>query len=180
MRFHVALAAAAATLAIATPAFAQSVPVTDSAQAEAHGRVLSTHSLINSAPLDFGTVAPGTAADTVSVSAASLSIRTSGGAAGGLTLVPSAYGAARFDGRGAPGELIVLTLTPSTSGGLTLVDAASGASITGTLNIDSAGLSRNADASGNFTVYVGGDFNIGANQANGYYTGNFDLTAEYQ
>lgn len=178
MRFSLYLAAAAATLAAATPAFAQ--VVTDNAQAEAHGRVLSVHSLINSAPLDFGTVAASGTAGTVSVSAAALSVRTAGGA-GGVTLIPSTYSAARFDGLAAPGETVVLTMTPSTAGGLTLVDAVSGASITGTLNLDQAGATtRTADANGNFVVYVGGDFDIGVNQANGYYVGNFDLTAEYQ
>ena len=176
MRFSFYLAAAAATVAAASPAFAQAV--TDSAQAEAHGRVLSTHSLINSAPLDFGTVAASAAAGTVSVTAAALSVRSAGG---GVTLVPTTYSAARFDGLAAPGETVLLTLTPSTAGGLSLVDAVSGASITGTLNLDQAGATtRTADANGNFVVYVGGDFSIGANQQNGYYTGNFDLTAEYQ
>jgi len=175
MRFHVYLAAAAATLSVATPALAQAI--TDSAQAQARGRVLSTHSLVNSAPLDFGTVAASPVAGTVTVSAAPLSTR---GNSGGVTLVPSTFGAARFDGLAAPSETVVLTLTPSTSGGLTMVDAASGASITGSLVLDSGGLTRTADSAGNFVVYVGGSFNIGANQSNGYYTGNFDLTAEYQ
>jgi hypothetical protein len=176
MRFTVTLAAAAASLAVATPAFAQAV--TDNAQAEAHGRVLSTHSLINSAPLDFGTVAASATAGTVSVSAANLSTRSAGG---GVTLIPSIYGAARFDGLAAPGETVVLTLSPAGAGALSLVDAASGASISGTLNLDQSGATtRTADANGNFVVYVGGDFSIGVNQANGYYTGNFDLTADYQ
>ena len=168
MRFSLYLAAAAATFAAATPAFAQAV--TDSAQAEAHGRVLSTHSLINSAPLDFGTVAASASAGTVSVTAAALSVRTPGG---GVTLVPSTYSAARFDGLAAPGETVLLTMTPSGAGALSLVDAASGSSITGTLNLDQGGATtRTADGSGNFVVYVGGDFNIGANQTNGYYVGN--------
>jgi hypothetical protein len=174
MRFTVYLAAAAATLAVATPAFAQAV--TDSAQAEAHGRVLSTHSLINSAPLDFGTVAASNTAGTVSVTANALSTRAS---SGGVTLVPSTFSSARFDGLAAPGETVLLTLSPSTVGGLTLVDT-TGDSITGTLAVDSNGLTRTTDVNGNFVVYVGGDFAIGANQPNGFYTANFDLTADYQ
>jgi hypothetical protein len=95
--------------------------------------------------------------------------------------VPSTYSAARFDGLAAPSETVLLTLTPSTAGGLTLVDAVSGASISGSLNLDQSGATtRTADANGNFVVYVGGDFAIAANQANGFYTANFDLTAEYQ
>jgi hypothetical protein len=176
MRLNICLAALAASLVVATPAFAQAV--TDNAQAEAHGRVLSTHSLINSAPLDFGTVAASASAGTVSVSANALAVRTAGG---GVTLVPSTYSAARFDGLAAPSETVLLTLTPAAVGGLTLVDFASGASITGSLNLDQGGsTTRTADVNGNFVVYVGGDFDIGVNQQNGYYTGNFDLTAEYQ
>src|SRR3954451_1721630 len=158
MRFTVYLAAAAATLVTATPAFAQAI--TDTRQAEAHGRVLSTHSLINSAPLDFGTVAASGTPGTVSVSANALALRTSGGA-GGVTLVPSTYSAARFDGLAAPSETVVLTLSPSAPGALTLVDFVSGASITGSLNLDQGGsTTRSAASSGNFVVYVGGDFNI--------------------
>src|SRR5262249_1457645 len=100
---------------------------------------------------------------------------------GGVTLVPSTYSAARFDGLAAPSETVLLTLTPAAVGGLTLVDFVSGASITGSLNLDQGGsTTRTADVNGNFVVYVGGDFNIGVNQQNGYYTANFDLTAEYQ
>src|SRR5437762_4242295 len=134
MRFTLYVAAAAATFATATPAFAQAI--TDSAQAEAHGRVLSVHSLINSAPLDFGTVAASNAAGTVSVSAAALAVRSG---SGGVTLVPSSSSAAKFDGLAAASETVVLTMTPSTVGGLTLQDFASGATITGTLNLDQGG-----------------------------------------
>ena len=40
--------------------------------------------------------------------------------------------------------------------------------------------SRTIGGTGSFTVYVGGDFQIAANQANGLYAANFDLTADYQ
>jgi hypothetical protein len=128
--------------------------------------------------LDFGTVAASGSTGTVSVSANALAVRS---ASGGVTLVPSTFSAARFDGLAAPSETVLLTLTPSTAGGLTLVDVVSGASITGSLSLDQGGATtRTADANGNFVVYVGGDFDIGVNQQNGYYKGNFDLTAEYQ
>jgi hypothetical protein len=46
--------------------------------------------------------------------------------------------------------------------------------------VDAAGLTRTADANGNFTVYVGGNFGLTATQTAGVYSAQFKLTAEYQ
>lgn len=173
MRLNICLAAAAATLA-ASPAFAQAV--TDTAPAIARGVVLQQHSLINNGDLDFGIVTTdGATAGTVAVAATSAGTRTN---TGGVTLLPGASQAARFDGLAAPLETVVLTLTPPV--GNVLQDAAADTITVNSMGVDAAGLTRQADANGNFTVYVGGNFGLTATQRAGVYSAQFQLTAEYQ
>lgn len=175
MRYTLFVAALAATTAAATPAFAQAV--TDTAQATARGVVLQQHSLVNNGALDFGivTVDPATPG-TVVIESSAAGIRS---ATGGVTLLPSPSQAARFDGLAAPNETVALTLTPPV--GNVLQDASATNTVTvNSLSVDAGGLTRTADANGDFTVYVGGDFGLAANQASGVYSGTFTLTAEYQ
>ena len=175
MRYTLLVAALAATTAAATPAFAQAV--TDTAQATARGVVLQQHSLVNNGALDFGivTVDPATPG-TVVIASSAAGTRS---ATGGVTLLPSPSQAARFDGLAAPNETVALTLTPPV--GNVLQDASATNTVTvNSLSVDAGGLTRTADANGNFAVYVGGDFGLAANQASGVYTGTFTLTAEYQ
>jgi len=175
MRFHVYLAALAASAAAASPAFAQAFP-SDDAQATARGVVLQQHSLINNGDLDFGIVTTdGATAGTVAVAATSAGTRTN---TGGVTLLPGASQAARFDGLAAPLETVVLTLTPPV--GNVLQDAAADTITVNSMGVDAAGLTRQADANGNFTVYVGGNFGLTATQPAGVYSAQFQLTAEYQ
>ena len=180
MRLNVCLAALAATL-VASPAFAQAAPTfpTDTASATARGTVLQSHSLVNATALDFGivTVDP-TTGGTVSISADPSAVRTTGGA-GGVTPLPSTFTAARFDGLAAPLEKVVLSLTPPSGGVIT--DAANDSIKVTSLYVDqSNNMTRQANSSGSFTVYVGGDFDLAANQASGVYSGTFQLTASYQ
>jgi hypothetical protein len=170
--FFAALAATAA----ATPAFAQAFP-TDTAQANARGVVLQQHSLINNGDLDFGIVTTdGVNPGTVSIEASAAGTRTS---ANGVILLPSTSRSARFDGLAAPLENVVLTLNQPVGGVLTDT-AGSGNTVTANLSVDANGLNRQADANGNFTVYVGGDFGLTATQPSGVYQAQFTLTAEYQ
>jgi hypothetical protein len=177
MRYTLLVAALAASTAVASPALAQQAYPTDTAQANARGVVLQQHSLINNGDLDFGIVTTdGTNSGTVSIAATSSGTRTTGGS-GGVVLLPSAFSAARFDGLAAPLETVVLTLNQPVGG--VLQDAA-GDTITGNLYVDSNGLTRQADANGNFVVWVGGDFGLSATQPSGVYSATFTLTAEYQ
>ena len=174
MRFNICLVALAATVVTASPAFAQQA----SATAEARGRVLAPLTLTKAFDLDFGTVssdplAAGTVAVDVTNPASPARNFT-----GGVTLVPSVWQPAEFDGKGEPGRAFTLTLNPPAS--LT----SGGNSITvNSMVLDTCSCvtdTRSADLAGNFTVYVGGDFAIGANQASGLYTANFTVTADYQ
>ena len=173
MRLNVCLAALAATF-VASPALAQAV--TDDAPATARGVVLQQHSLVNNGDLDFGIVTTdGTNPGTVVIASSVAGTRT---ATGGVTLLPGASQAARFDGLAAPLENVVLTLTPPV--GNVLTDAAGDTITVNSMSVDAGGLNRTADTNGNFRVYVGGDFGLTATQASGVYSATFHLTAEYQ
>lgn len=175
MRSYVYLAALAASAAVASPALAQAFP-SDDAPATARGVVLQQHSLINQTNLDFGIVTTdGTNPGTVTIAASAAGARAS---TGGVTLLPSTSSSARFDGLAAPLETVVLTLTPPV--GNVLQDAAGDQITVNSMSVDAAGLTRTANATGNFTVYVGGDFGLTATQAAGVYSANFNLNAEYQ
>ena len=174
MRTNICLAALAATLLTATPALAQQA----SATAEARGTVLQPLTLSKFIDLDFGTVSgdptvPGTVVVDVTDPLAPARTQT-----GGVTLVPSVWQPARFDGAGEPNRNVTVTVVPPAS--------LSNGSATITVNslvLDTCNCTtdtRVVDGAGAFSVWVGGDFAIGANQAAGLYTANFDVTADYQ
>ena len=172
MRSYVYLAAAAATLSVATPALAGPYTVT----ADAKGTVLQSLTLVNKADLDFGTVAPDfLVADTVSVDADS-GARTT--AASKVVLLPGTFSRGIFEGAGTPGNTAQISLTQPAGG----VISNGTQTVAATLKLDAASAAPTVTipVGGKFTVYVGGDFVIGANQASGLYVGQFDVTANYQ
>jgi hypothetical protein len=177
MRINLCLAALAVTL-VATPALAQTFP-SDTANATARGTVLQNHSLVSATALDFGIVTVDSVnGGTVSISASASPVRSAAGA-GGVTLLPSSFSAARFDGLAAPLEKVVLTLTPPT--GNYISDAANDTIAVPSMYVDqNNSLNRQANGSGNFTVYVGADFSLAAGQPSGVYSGTFQLTAQYE
>lgn len=170
MRLTICLAALAATVATSSPAFAQQA----SAQAEARGLVLQPLTLSRVDDLDFGTVAGSAVAGTVEVDS-DTGIRS---VTGGVTAVPSTYQRARFDGYGQPDQIVQLTLNPPA--GNVLISGSNSITVD-SMTLDSANATtRTIGSTGSFTVYVGGSFGIAANQPNGLYAANFDLTADYQ
>ena len=181
MRFKLTLAALAASVAVASPAFA--APATVTTNATAKGTVLLPLTLTKSTDLDFGTVVASAAAGTVAISADDGS-RT---VTGGVTGVPSFPGGrALFQGAGSASQQVVLTLNAATtlvSGGNTITvtnmtfdtGAASATNASGNL-----ATTRTINGTGAFSIGVGGLFQIAANQANGVYTGTFSVTADYQ
>ena len=178
MRFHVTLAALAASAAVASPALAQQVYPSDDAPAVARGVVLQTHSLKNQTNLDFGIVTTdGTNPGTVVIAPNAAGSRS---ATNGVTLLPSTSSSARFDGLGAPLETVVLTLTKPV--GNVLQDAAGDQITVNSMSVDGAGLTETTTTSGTgtFTAYVGGDFGLTATQKAGVYSADFNLNAEYQ
>jgi len=174
MRYIASIAAVAATLVAATPAMAAS---SATATANARGIVLKSLSLTSSSDLDFGTVAAdSTLPGTVTVNS-DTGARTTTGA---VVALPGAFGRAQFDGLGDPNANVQLTLTQPAGGVICTGGAACPASIPAALSLDAGGATtRTADGLGRFTVFVGGTFNIAANQQNGTYSSQFDLTAVY-
>ena len=176
MRLKFCLAALAATTAFASPAFAATV--TASATAEARGLVLQPLTLTKVDDLDFGTILASNAFGTVTIDA------DSGGrsSTGGVTEVASNAGKrGLFAGAGTSGQLVTLTLSPPT--GNLLVSTTNSAD---TINVSSLVLdnanatSLNIGSDGTFQVGVGGTFDIAADQPNGFYKADFNLTADYQ
>lgn len=171
MRYTLSIAALAATLATATPAFA-----TPPAQAEARGVVVQPLTLARVQDLDFGTVVGSSAAGSVVINA------DTGGrtVSGGVTSVPSYPGArGLFRGAGTAGQDVILTLNaPSLL--ISQSNPADTIAVT-SMTLDSGNsTTRTIGASGVFDVGVGGNFAIAANQAPALYSANFDLTADYQ
>ena len=171
MRFTLYLAAAAATIAAASPAVAQQA----SANALAKGVVVQPLTLAKNQDLDFGTVVGSAASGNVVIDA------NTGGrtVAGGVTGVPSFPGdRGLFTGAGTAGQTVLLTLSApavlvSQSNPIDTITVTS-------MGLDSGGLTRVIGASGIFQVGVGGNFAIAANQPAALYQASFTLTADYQ
>src|SRR6476646_3750676 len=172
MRKILSFAALAATIATATPAFAQQA----SAQAEARGVVVQPLTLARVQDLDFGTVVGSAVAGTVDIDADTGGRTVTGGVIG----VPSYPGdRALFQGAGTSGQDVILTLNAPT-----LLISQSNPTDTITVNsmtLDSGNTTtRTIGVTGVFAVGVGGNFAIAANQPAALYSANFDLTADYQ
>ena len=175
MKLTLTLSALAATIAVATPAFAATTPAQTSATAKAKGVVLQPLTLTQVSDLDFGTVIGSAVAGGVVIDA------DTGGrtVSGGVTAVPNYPGnRGVFQGAGQNGQIVLIGLS-------TLAQLDSTANSTdkltvNSLSLDSGGATRTIDATLAFTVGVGGDFAIAAGQPNGTYTGQFDVTADYQ
>lgn len=176
MRFKFYLAAIAATTAFAAPAFAAPVSVT--ATAEARGLVLQPLTLTKSDDLDFGTVLASTVFGQVTINA-DTGNRTS---SGGVTQVASNAGQrALFTGAGTAGQLVTLTLSPPTSNLLVSTTNSADTILVSALVLDNGNAnSLTIGLGGTFQVGVGGTFDIAANQPNGFYKADFNLTADYQ
>ncbi|MFC7536193.1 DUF4402 domain-containing protein [Sphingomonas sp. GCM10030256] len=179
MRLNITRAALAASVAFATPATAQTV-IKDTELAEARGTVLLPLSLTKNRDLDFGTVLASGTAGTVTVDANN-GTRSVGGA-GGVSLVAlNPGGRAVFTAVGTANQSVDLTLTPPTGN---VLNGPSGAQIAvSALGLDGLGgmtATRNLGTGGTLLIGVGGTFDIAANQANGLYTAQFSLTAEYK
>ena len=171
MRLTVGLAALAATLVAATPASAQLA----SATAQAKGVVLLPLTLTKTSDLDFGTVvASPSLAGTVIIDSTT-GART---VSGGVTGVPSLPGGrAVFAGAGSATQQVDLTLVPPT-----VLNSGSNTINVNSMTFNGGGTAKTVtiDNTGAFSVGVGGNFAIAANQANGVYTANFDVTANYK
>ncbi len=114
--------------------------------------------------LAFGTIVTGTAASTVAVDSAGAVTCGTGLVCSGTTT------AAGFDVTGTTGE----TVDVSADASVTLT----GPSGTMTASLSPSVSTIVLDGTGGFSV--GGTLNVGANQADGAYSGTFNVTVDYQ
>jgi len=168
-QFIIPLALASA-IALAAPA--QAAPVAASPSAQAEVLILVPLTLVSVNDLNFGTVISSSVSGTVNIPA-------NGGprsAAGGVTLVPSDPGLrARFAGAGSPGRLVIIDVTnPGT------LDNGLGDTVTIlALTLDGSAVRTIDQTTRAFSFHVGGILQVGANQPEGLYTAQFDVTADY-
>ena len=119
--------------------------------------------------LDFGTVITSSTSGTISIAADG----SGPSVTGGVTRVPSvATSRAVFAGAGSAGQQVLIFLAPPAS----LSDGA-GHSVPISLSLDNSRVT--IDSTRAFSVGVGGTVTIGANQAEGTYTGTFTVLAQY-
>lgn len=146
---------------------AHAAPATASATAKA--RVLKQITVTNTSDLDFGTIVAGTAASTVAVTTGGT--RTCGS---GLTCTGT-VSSANFDVSGSNNAVVTITgdnsvsLSNGTGGTMSASLTRSATTLT---------LANSGPVGGSFQV--GGTLSLDANQADGAYTGTFNVTVDYQ
>ncbi len=163
---RISCAAIIGLFAIAAPA-----PVLAAgASAPAKAVVVRRLSLVKTDDLDFGTIARGTLPGSVTISAATGARTTTGGAiaAGG---VPQR---AVFVGAGQIGLLSIVSIGPSP-----ILTNGTGGTMPTLLAVNGGTGIRLFPGTGVQTFQVGGTLTVGANQAEGDYTGTFTLTVNY-
>ena len=169
-RFKFSLALASLALA-AFPVVA--APVAAPTQPPGRALLLIPLTLTKVQDLSFGTIVPSTStAGFVAINAVT-GARTG---SAGLTLMPADIGQrGRFAGAGTPGQQVIMALTPPTE----LINPAGDTIPVLAMNLDGP-TTRTIAADHSFFVGVGGVIFITANQPEGLYTADYDLTADYQ
>jgi Mat/Ecp fimbriae major subunit len=156
----IALAGAIAAAALVSTG-AQAATVSADARVE----IIAPVTLVETAGLNFGIVAPGAAAGSVDIGTGSDTPTCSVG-----VICMSGGSRGTFELTAASGYSVDVTIDPTTSltgaGAPMLVTLTSGGTIIAT--------------GGTQTFYVGGTLDVGAAQTAGTYTGTYDVSAEYQ
>lgn len=164
-----ALLAAPAAVLFAAPAPAAPVSATPPAKAQA--LILTPLSLNRLDDLHFGTIIPSAVSGTVTVPADGSPATV----AGGVTLVTSdPTMRARFAGAGSANQFVFINVTNPVT-----MDNGLGDTVTVlALTMDSPALIQ-IDATKAFIFHVGGILQVGANQPEGIYSAEFNVTAQY-
>ena len=168
--FHLTkLLAAAVSLSLAVPG--QAAPVGANPKVEAEALILRPLTLIRLEDLHFGTIIPSALSGVVTVPA-------TGGApiaSGGVTLVASGPAhRARFAGAGSANQLVVIGITNP----VTLPNGFGDTVTVLALTLDGPPI-RTIGATRAFFFHVGGILLVNANQPEGLYQAEFDVTANY-
>ena len=158
----------AAIFAFSTISFGQANNATGTAQASAN--IVTPISITKNIDLNFGNIAASGSAFTVELSTAGE--RTSNGGAGTLPSVNGTVAAAEFTVAGLTDATYAVTLPSS----ITIKDGGE----TNTMTVDNfVSNSTFTLTGGSETFNVGATLNVGANQVAGAYSGNFNVTVNY-
>ena len=164
--YSAVMAGAAVLAATAGATSANAATASSPARARVVSAITLTHD--SARPLDFGAIVPTAAAGSVTIDDASNS-RTACTSAACSGAVSSS----------------LFNITTGTAGEIIVVNADASVTLTSGLNTMTASLvesastvTLNSSGAGSFTV--GGTLSVGASQAQGTYTGNFNVTADYQ
>ena len=160
---------AAALAAAAVPAAA--APVAAPTPAQGKALLLIPLTLTKIDDLDFGTVVTSPVSVTVTINAATGARSFAGGVSG---VASDAGHRARFAGAGSPNQQVIVVVTPPPS-----LDKGSDSIPVLALTIDGSPIRTIDPVSRAFFVGVGGIIQVNADQAEGTYTANFDVTANY-
>lgn len=171
MKNLLSLCAISAAMMSAAPA--RAAPVAADPDAEAHALILIPLTLQRLDDLSFGTVIPSTSSLSTVTIPANGGPRTAAGA--GVGLVASDPGQrARFGGAGSANQNVFINVTnPGTLG-----DGAGNSVTLISLSLDRPALFQ-IDATRAFIFYVGGTIQLAPNQAEGLYSADFEVTAQY-
>ncbi len=161
----------AALAALALSSAAQAVPATSDADGRA--LILVPLKLIKITDLDFGTVVPSAISGVVSINATT-GARTF---AGGITGASSDVGnRATFGGAGSANQQVIVTVDPP----LVLTSLAGDTVTVLGMPLDGSSTRTVDPVSRAFFVGIGGTLQIEADQAEGDYSADFTVTANYQ
>ena len=164
-----ALLAAPAAIMLAVPV--EAAPVSANPTNEAHALVLIPLTLSKLDDLHFGTIIPSAVSGPVTVPANGNPATTSGG----VTLVSSdPTMRARFGGAGSADQYVFINVTNPGTLGNGLGDTVTVLALT----MDRPALIQ-IDSTRAFTFHVGGILQVNANQPEGYYSADFNVTAQY-
>lgn len=165
------LTMAALVASLSMPAPAMAAPVGATPEAQARGLILIPLTLSKLEDLYFGTIIPSNLSGVVTVPADGAAAFASGG----VTLVNSdpAF-PARFAGAGSAGQQVVITATNPVSLTNSLGDTVTVLALT----LDKSPI-QTIDATRAFYFNVGGVLHVEANQPEGVYEAEFDVTASY-
>ena len=161
---------AAALAASAAPAAAQVFP---DRQADGKALILVPLSLVKISDLDFGSILTSPVSGMVVINAAT-GARTVAGGVTGLASDPGFR--ARFAGAGSPNQQVIVVVTPpaalaNTNGDLIPVLA---------LPLEGSPIKTIDPTTRAFNFGVGGIIMVGANQPEGLYSADFNVTAIYK
>ena len=169
IKSKICLAIAAAALGATSVAAA---PISSPTPPPGRALLLIPLTLTKIDDLSFGSVIPSPVSGTVVINA----VTGARSVAGGVTEVPSDVGQrAYFGGAGSPNQLVIVTVTAPA----VLTNVAGDTLTVLALTLDGPPLRSIHPVDRTFFFGVGGIIQVGADQPEGVYTSNYDVTANY-